>query len=102
MADLAVFIGQQDAVLLERGFLLLQIGLVLAGETGVFWTYRRYVYADPMSHTKKLPPQVLYPLLQRQVAELCSQDAVDIMHLLDLLIALAMCEAEMNIDRRPS
>jgi hypothetical protein len=55
-----------------------------------------------MTNSKKLPPHVLYPLLQQQVAELCSRDAVDIMHLLDLLIALAMCEAEMGINRRPS
>jgi hypothetical protein len=56
----------------------------------------------PMTTSKKLPPQVLYPLLQQQLAKLCSRDAVDIMHLLDLLIALAMCEAEMDINRRPS
>jgi hypothetical protein len=55
-----------------------------------------------MTTSKKLPPQVLYPLLQQQLAKLCSRDAVDIMHLLDLLIALAMCEAEMDINRRPS
>ena len=38
-----------------------------------------------MTHSKKLPPQVLYPLLQQQVAELCSQDAFDILHFLDLV-----------------
>jgi hypothetical protein len=55
-----------------------------------------------MSNSRKLPPQVLHSLLQQQVAELCSQDAVNIMHFLDLVIAIKRCEAEMDLDRRPS
>jgi hypothetical protein len=55
-----------------------------------------------MNHSKKLPPEVAYSLLQQQLAELCSQDAIDIMYLLDLAIAVKRCEAEMNLDRRPS
>ena len=60
------------------------------------------MYVGSMTNSKKLPPQVLHSLLQQQIAELCSQEVVDIMHFLDLLIALKRCEAEMNLDRRPS
>jgi hypothetical protein len=55
-----------------------------------------------MTTPKKISPQVLHSLLQQQVAELCSQDPVDVMHLLDLAIALKRCEAEMDLDWRPS
>jgi hypothetical protein len=55
-----------------------------------------------MTTSKKLPPQVLYPLLQQQLAKLCSQGVIDFVDLFDLQMAIEICEAEMNIDRRPS
>jgi len=55
-----------------------------------------------MTTSRKLPPQVLYPLLQQELAELCSQDDFDIMYFLDLVIALKRCEVAMELDRRPS
>ena len=61
------------------------------------------MYAGPMTNsTKKLPPQILYPLLQQQLAKLCSQDVIDFIDLFDLQLAIEICEAEMNINRRPS
>jgi hypothetical protein len=55
-----------------------------------------------MTNSKKLPPQVLYPLLQQQLAKLCRQGVIDAVDLFDLQLAIEICEAEMGIDRRPS
>ena len=55
-----------------------------------------------MTNSKKLPPQVLYPLLQQQVAKLCRQGVIDAVDLFDIQLAVEICEAEMNLDRRPS
>jgi hypothetical protein len=55
-----------------------------------------------MTPFKKLPPDVAYSLLQQQLTRLCSRDVIDFLHLLDLQLAIEICEAEMNIDRRPS
>ena len=55
-----------------------------------------------MTTSGKLPPQVLYPLLQQELAELCSQDEFDTLYFLDLVIALKRCQAEMDLDRRPA
>ena len=68
----------------------------------VFCTYRRYVYVGSMTNSKKLPPQVLYPLLQQQLAKLCRQGVIDAVDLFDIQLAIEICEAEMGIDRRPS
>ncbi len=50
----------------------------------------------------KLPPQILYPLLQQQLAKFCRQGVIDAVDLFDLQLAIEICEAEMGIDRRPS
>ena len=55
-----------------------------------------------MTHSTKLPPQVLYPLLQQQLAKLHSQGVIDAVDLFDLQLAIEICEAEMGINRRPS
>ena len=76
--------------------------VVFAERAEYFWTYRRYMYASPMTNSSKLPPQVLYPLLQQQLAKLCRQGVIDAVDLFDLQLAIEICEAEMGIDRRPS
>ena len=55
-----------------------------------------------MTNSSKLPSQILYPLLQQQLAKLRSQDVIDFVDLFDLQLVIEICEAEMNINRRPS
>ena len=80
----------------------LPLNRLFCEEVGIFRPYRRYVYVGYMTTSSKLPPQVLYPLLQQQLAKLCRQGVIDAVDLFDIQLAIEICEAEMGIDRRPS